>query len=464
MTYSGNRRRAAYATGVLLLGLTVQAQEKPAINYDDHIKPIFRQHCLKCHGDDEQKSDLNLQSFQTVLKGGSGGMAVVAGRANASLLYQAITEEDADARMPPNQPPLPEEQIKLVMAWINNGLRESKNSQSMVSKRDLTFKPLTSANVGDAQVIMPENWATIALADRIRSAPVVSMDSSPRAPIVAVAGWEHVKLFHTETKAELGILPFPEGTPQVIRFSHNGAVLMVAGGKPVQSGRVILFDVRSGQRVAEIGDEVDAVMAADLSPSQQLVALGGSGKVVKVYDTASGELKFKLERHTDWITNLAFSPNGKKIATADRAGGLHIWDASNGGILLTLAEHKSAIPSLHWRSDSRVLVSAGEDGQLIWWDTVDGWPAITRNNAHPPNRPEGYYGSLRNGILSAAFGPNGELLTAGRDHVVRYWNSDGNVTKTINGFDAIPLSTRISHDGSTLVIGDAAGTTHFEKP
>jgi hypothetical protein len=40
---------------------------------------------------------------------------------------------------------------------------------------------------------------------------------------------------------------------------------MVAGGRPVESGRVVLFDVRSGQRLAEIGDEVDAVLAADLS-------------------------------------------------------------------------------------------------------------------------------------------------------------------------------------------------------
>jgi len=63
---------------------------------------------------------------------------------------------------------------------------------------------------------------------------------------------------------------------------------MVAGGRPVESGRVVLFDVRSGNRLAEIGDEVDAVLAADLSPDQRSVALGGSGRVVKVYSTADG--------------------------------------------------------------------------------------------------------------------------------------------------------------------------------
>ena len=44
-------------------------------NYEEHIKPIFREHCLKCHGEDEQKADLNLGSFATVSKGGSGALA-----------------------------------------------------------------------------------------------------------------------------------------------------------------------------------------------------------------------------------------------------------------------------------------------------------------------------------------------------------------------------------------------------
>lgn len=261
-----------------------------------------------------------------------------------------------------------------------------------------------------------------------------------------------------------GILPFPEGMPQVIRFNRNGAILMVAGGKPVRSGRVVLFDVRSGKRLAEIGDEIDTVMAADLSPDQKVVAIGGSGEVIKIYDTTNGSLKFKLTQHTDWMTSIAFSPDGAKLATADRSGGLHIWDTMNGGILLTLAEHKSSVTSLHWRGDSRVLVSAGEDGNLIWWDTVDGWPAITKNNAHPPKRPDGYDGNLRNGVLSAAFGTDGTLLSAGRDHVVRYWSPAGNVQKSFDNLAAIPLATCISNNGKTLVTGDAAGNLHFYQP
>ena len=195
--------------------LASAADDKNPVTYNDDIKPIFRQHCLKCHGDDKQESGLNLQNFQAAIKGGSGGKAVVAGRASASLLYEAITNEDADARMPPNQPPLPEAQVKLIRAWIEGGLRETVGSKSLTESRDLSFKPTAHAmSKPDGPATVPVNWPLAKLPVRQRKLPVVSMDTSPWAPLVAVAGWQHVRVLNTETQTEAGVLPFPEGVPQ----------------------------------------------------------------------------------------------------------------------------------------------------------------------------------------------------------------------------------------------------------
>ena len=445
---------------ILSVGGTSPAAD--SINYDQHIKPIFRQYCLKCHGDDTQEADLNLQNYAAAMKGGSGGKAFVPGRASASLLYEAITAENADARMPLNAPPLPKEQIELLRKWIQEGLRKSADSEALTTSRDLSFQPSDSAGMKPVgPPAMPQTLPKIVLPETLRPLPILAMDTSPWAPLLAVAGYEHVRLINTETKEQIGALPFPEGIPHVIRFSRDGKVLMVAGGKPVQSGKVVLYDVSSGRRLVELGDEIDTVLAADLSPDQTLVALGGSGKKVKVYSTIDGELKYQLTKHTDWITAIDFSPDGSRLATADRAGNLHLWEAKTGGITLTLAEHKAAIHSLNWRSDSRLLATVGEDGLLVWWDTKDGWPAISKANAHPPQRSAGVYGKLRNGVLSASFGPNGNLLTSGRDQVLRYWNPEGELIKTISLVSALPLVARISFDGKRLVCGDAAGEIHF---
>lgn len=453
-----NLLRLAFAS--LLCVASAASAAEPIITYDEHIKPIFRENCLKCHGEDQQKAGFNFSTYEAVLKGGNGGKGVVAGRASASLIYQAITAEDENARMPPNKPPLPAAQVELIRVWIQSGLRESAASKSLNSERDIGFKPAANLQPG-GPAPMPENWTPFTPPATKRALPVVALSASPTAPLLAVAGYQHVRLVDFNTQQPLGALPFPEGQPNVIRFSQDGRLLMVAGGKPVQSGSVVLYDVRTGKRLTSVGDETDAVLAADLSPDQKLIALGGSGKTVKVYGTEDGKLRYKLTKHTDWITSIAFSPDGKSLASADRAGGIHLWDTAGGGILLTLAEHKAAVRALAWRVDSRMLASGGEDGQLIWWDAKDGWPAIMNNNAHPPARPAGVYGKLPNGILALAFGPAGELLSAGRDSQIRLWSAEGRAQKSFANESALPLQTAIQSDGKTLVAGDASGQLHF---
>ncbi|MDH4411008.1 MAG: hypothetical protein QE273_15430 [Verrucomicrobiales bacterium] len=441
---------------LVLFLVTSAAAADEVITFDEHIKPIFREHCQKCHGEDEQKADLNLATFADILKGGSGGEAVVAGRASTSLLFESITAEDEAERMPPKKPPLPEDQIERIRQWIEGGLRETSASQSMVAARDTSFQPANPLQF-DGPPPMPEGFPAFTPPALKRPLPVIAMATSPRAPLLAVAGHEQVALLDANSQKPLGSLPFPEGQPNVIRFSLDGRVLMVAGGKPVQSGSVVLFDVKTGKRLTTIGDETDAIIAADLSPDQQLVALGGSGKAVKVYGTADGKLRYKLEKHTDWITSLAFSPDGKRLASADRAGGIHLWDTAGGGILLSLSEHKAAVRALAWRADGRLLASGGEDGLLVWWDANDGWPVVNKPNAHPPARTEGQYGKLPNGVLALAFGPKGELLSAGRDRQVRLWKADGGAVKNFPTESALPLQTGITSDGKTLVAGDDAG-------
>lgn len=123
----------------------------------------------------------------------------------------------------------------------------------------------------------------------------------------------------------------------------------------------------------------------------------------------------------------------------------------------------AAIRALTWRSDSRMLASGGEDGFLNWWDASDGWPAISKNNAHAPARPAGVDGKLASGVLAATFGPNGQLFTTGHDHIARLWDTSGNQLKTFEVSNALPIQNAVSHDGSILIAGDSTGRLHFWK-
>ena len=55
-----------------------------------------------------------------------------------------------------------------------------------------------------------------------RANALTALASSPWAPLVAVGGQKQVLLYHSDTLELLGVLPFPEGVPHVLKFSRNG--------------------------------------------------------------------------------------------------------------------------------------------------------------------------------------------------------------------------------------------------
>src|SRR5206468_9874745 len=101
-----------------------------------------------------------------------------------------------------------------------------------------------------------------------RGNAITALASSPWAPLVAVGGPKQVLLYHADTLDLLGVLPFPEGVPQVLKFSRNGSLLLAGGGRGGKSGRVVVWGVKTGERVFEVGEELDAVLAADISADQ----------------------------------------------------------------------------------------------------------------------------------------------------------------------------------------------------
>jgi WD40 repeat protein len=337
--------------------LVVHAEEAKPITYDDHVATIFKKHCLQCHVDSKQEAGLNLANYLSIRKGGSGGEVVVAGRSSSSRLFKAITDEDPEARMPPKNDPLPKEQIALIKSWIDTGLRQTSSS-SPVATRTLGFTP-TAVVKSDGPSPMPGPLPVVEPVKLNRPFPVLALAASPRALLLAVTSYERIDFVDPLTRNVIGSVPFPEGEPHVLRFSRSGSVLLAAGGRPVQNGVAVLFDVKTGKRLAEIGEETDVVIAADLSADERHIAIGGSGRVVKVYSTETGSLVHSLVKHTEWITAIAYSPDGKLLATADRVGNIHLWDGVSGGVVLPLAEHKASVTSLAWRSDSQVLASTG---------------------------------------------------------------------------------------------------------
>ncbi len=64
-------------------GLEVATVEHEGpVDFEQEILPILRRNCLACHSSTDSESDLILETPQTILAGGSGGPAVVAGKSD----------------------------------------------------------------------------------------------------------------------------------------------------------------------------------------------------------------------------------------------------------------------------------------------------------------------------------------------------------------------------------------------
>jgi WD40 repeat protein len=314
---------------------------------------------------------------------------------------------------------------------------------------------------------MPENLSEAA-PQVSHPHPVIAMAASPWAPLVAVSGHEAVLLYNTDTQEYLGALPFPERTPHVLNFSRDGKLLLAAGGRGAHSGKVVVWDVVKGERVTELGDdEIDSILAADISADRKYIATGGTDKVLKIYSVETGELLHRIKKHTDWVTTVSFSPDGKVVASGDRNGGVHTWEAEVGSILFTLAEHKKRVTDLAWRLDGQALASVGEEGKLVLWGMEEGFASrvATPHKIDPKKAKPGLRIKVDKGdspgVLSIDYGKKGELVSAGRDGAVRIMRSDTREESRIEEFEDLPTNAVFTHDGARLVTGDFLGNVRF---
>ena len=297
---------------------------------------------------------------------------------------------------------------------------------------------------------MPEGLSRQPVVYTARAAAVTALAASPWAPLAAVAGQKQIALYNTDTAQLLGVLPFPEGVPHVLKFSRSGTLLLAGGGIGAKSGSVVVYDVKTGKRAFEVGDELDVVLAADINEDHTRIALGGPGRVVRIYSTADGALVHEIRKHTEWIYALEFSPDGVLLATADRNGGMFVWEAETAREYQNLAGHKAGVTDVSWRADSNVLASGSEDGTIKLWE-MDGGKEIKNIGAHG------------GGVTSIEMARDGKIVSSGRDRLTKLWDANGAAIRDFPAFNDMAMEVAITHDSGRVIAGDWLGEVRMSN-
>lgn len=430
-------KKFAVLSATIAVALTAQGADK--VTYDDQIMPILRNACLNCHNPDKKKAGLDLSTYQAALQGSENGKVLESGNPGSSLLLKCIKQTD-DPKMPPKGDKLSEAEIAIFEKWITGQLLENATGKVVAVSNNKVTVAAVSLKRPDGPPPMPGDLPLDPYVHTTRDNAITALAVSPWAPVAAVGGQKQVILYNTDTLQPLGVLPFPEGFPDVVHFSRNGLVLLAGGGQGGKSGKVALWDIKTGERIATIGNEFDQALAADLSPDQQFVALGGPLKLLKIYSTKDGKLVQSIKKHTDWVTAIAFSADGKYLASADRSGGITIWETGTWKEFNTLTGHKGMVTGLAFMPG--VLASSSEDGKVTLWDAKEG-KEIKTWSAH------------NGGVEWVDFTPEGKLITCGRDKIARVWEQDGKKIAETQPAADITLRAGLANDH--MLVGDWTG-------
>src|SRR5262245_29379307 len=270
-----------------------EVKREGEVDFEKEILPIFRRNCLACHSATESQGDLVLESPQTILKGGSEGPAVVAGKGADSRLIKLASKQKEPFMPPPDNDvkakPLTPQELGLIKLWIDQGAKGEVKAAS----REIAWQPLP-AGIN----------------------PIYAVAITPDGQYAAASRANQIFLVHVPSRRELGRLTDPAllsgniykqpgvadlDLVQSLRFSPDGTLLASGGFRTVK-----LWRKTTAGKTADL-PEAEAAAAIAARTDQQRITAGDK----------PGEIKVKIDNeektldHGSPVAAFAASPDGK---------------------------------------------------------------------------------------------------------------------------------------------------------
>src|SRR5262245_47678378 len=101
----------------------VTLSRKEPVVYEKDIEPILVAKCSFCHTGNVKEGKFDLGSYESLMKGGKRGAAVVPGKSAESRIVQLAGKTDRPSMPPKSEEPLTPEELALIKLWIDQGAK-----------------------------------------------------------------------------------------------------------------------------------------------------------------------------------------------------------------------------------------------------------------------------------------------------------------------------------------------------
>lgn len=315
------------------------------VSFINEVIEILDNKCTGCHNDALAENGLKLETLEQMLKGGKGGPAILAGKADQSLLFQMGSH-----RLEPVMPPKEKKDLKswtpeetaLIKLWIDEGAIDDSDSE-------MPEKPKPAVVLNE----LPLGFA-----------PVYAMDLSQDERFLAVGRGAQLHLVEPVTGFVIATLGGHKDAIQSVRIRPDGQE--VAAGSYAIATRWSLpkADLKKNwekmpfETVAMVNEPGTSLVWASSAKEPKLRLMDvGSSKEVRQIQWKSGLSKF--------FSRSSFEP---VMAILDDAGVVHIHQSEKGEEQQVISAATGLkFTALAWIAKGKIALGRS-DGQLIIYE------------------------------------------------------------------------------------------------
>lgn len=398
------------------------------VDYARQVQPLFEEHCTDCHAAGDTDGDFALDTFAALMKGGENGPALLAGRADDSLLVKFLEGRSGKTGKNQFMPPgkrdhLKAEEIALIKQWINEG----------------AHGPVASTTSVDPLAKLPK----ITSQSAVKPIHAIAVDAAGK--VAALGRYGCVELVDAATMKLVRKIEGIVGKPGAMSFSKDGAMLFVGAGEAGISGVAYAVQVSDGAIVKAFEGHRDALHAVALSPDGKTLATGGYDQKIRLWDIVTGKEAVTIAGHNGSINGLAFRPDGKVLASASADRTIKLWHAVTGARLDTLSQPLKEQFCVVFTADGKRLLAGGADSRIRVWNVS----SEAREGSNPIQMSKFAH---EGAVLSLTFSNDGKtLMSSASDKSIKLWNA-ADINERLALEKQSDWSPAVAWQGSSTVI------------